>query len=181
MHKLSSCVRQGPETARASLSRRGPLTLKVRQQIRGEIQMKALRTLFTMVLLLGAATVYSQAANVAFLRVSIPFNFTVDNQQLPAGDYTVSESELNPQSVILLQSADGQHVAVVHTHQTFMLSPAANAELVFQHSGGEYFLSQVWTAGQTSGRELVLRERAKELSKNNSSGDDTTAIAGASF
>ena len=85
--------------------------------------MKALRTLFTMVLLLGAATVYSQAANVAFLRVSIPFNFTVDNQQLPAGDYIVSASELNPQSVIWLQSADGQHTAVVHTHQTFMLSP----------------------------------------------------------
>jgi len=143
--------------------------------------MKVLRTLFTMVLLLGAASVYLQAENVAILRVSIPFNFTVDNQQLPAGDYIVSASELNPQSVIWLQSADGQHTAVVHTHQTFMLSPAANAELIFQHSGEEYFLSQIWTAGQTSGRELVLRERAKELSKNNSSGDDTTAVAGASF
>ena len=143
--------------------------------------MKAVRTLFAMVLLLGAASVYSQAENVAFLRVAIPFNFTVDNQQLPAGDYTVSESELNPQSVIWLQSADGQHVAVVHTHQTFMLSPAAGAELVFQHSGSEYFLSQIWTTGQTSGRELVLRDRAKELSKNSSSGDDTAVVAGASF
>jgi hypothetical protein len=134
-----------------------------------------------MVLLLGAATIYSQAANVAFLRVSIPFNFTVDNQQLPAGDYTVSESEANPQSVIWLQSTDGQHTAVVQTHQTLMLTPSANAELVFQHSGSEYFLSQIWTSGRTSGRELVLRDRAKELSKNNSSGDDTAAVAGASF
>ena len=143
--------------------------------------MKAVRTLFAMVLLLGAVSVYSQAANVAFLRVSIPFNFTVDNQQLPAGDYTVSESELNPQSVIWLQSVDGQHVAVVHTHQTFMVTPSANAELVFQHSGSEYFLSQIWTLGQTSGRELVLRERAKEMSKNSSPGDDAVALAGASF
>jgi len=143
--------------------------------------MKAVRTLFLMVLLLGAASVYSQAENVAFLRVSIPFNFTVDNQQLPAGDYTVSESELNPQSVIWLHSADGQHVAVVPTHQTFMLAPAAHAELIFQHSGSEYFLSQIWTSGQTSGRELVLRDRAKELSQNNSAGDDSTVLAGASF
>jgi hypothetical protein len=143
--------------------------------------MKAIRTLFAMVLVLGAVSVYSQAENVAFLRVAIPFNFTVDNHQLPAGNYTVSESELNPQSVIWLQSADGQHVAVVHTHQAFMLMPSAEAKLVFQHSGGEYFLSQVWTLGQTSGRELVLRDRAREMSKNNSSGDDTVALAGASF
>jgi len=147
--------------------------------------MKAIRTLFAMVLLCGAASVYSQAENVAFLKVSIPFNFMVDNQQLPAGDYTVSDSDLNPQSVIWLQSADGQHVAVVHTHPTFMLTPSANAELIFQHTGSEYFLSQVWTSGQTSGRELVLRDRvkviSKEMSKNHSTGDDSTAIAYGSF
>ena len=143
--------------------------------------MKALRTLFAMILLLGAVSVYSQAENVPFLRVSIPFNFTVDNHQLPAGDYIVSESELNPQSVIWLQSTDGQHTTVVHTNQTFMLSPSANAKLIFQHSGSEYFLSQIWTSGQTSGRELVLRERAKEMSRNNSSGDDTTVLPAASF
>ena len=143
--------------------------------------MKAVRKLFVMVLLLGAATIYSQAANVAFLRVSIPFNFIVDNQQLPAGDYIVSESELNPQSVIWLQSTDGQHITAIHTHQTFMLAPAAHAELVFQHSGSEYFLSQIWTSGRTSGRELVLRDRPQELSKNTSSGDDTAAVGGASL
>ena len=105
--------------------------------------MQALRTVFAMALLLGAATVHSQAENVAFLRVSIPFRFTVDNQQLLAGDYFVSESELNPLAVIWLQSTDGQYIAVVNTHQAFMLNPARKAELVFRHSGSEYFLSQI--------------------------------------
>jgi hypothetical protein len=127
--------------------------------------MKAIRTLFAMVLLLGVASVYSQAENVAFLRVSIPFNFTVDNQMLPAGNYTVSAPELNPQSVIWLQSADNQHVAVVHTHSAFMNSGADGAKLIFQRSGDEYFLSQIWTLGATTGREVVLPSRVKGITK----------------
>jgi hypothetical protein len=129
--------------------------------------MKAIRMLFAIALLLGVASVYSQAENVAFLKVSIPFNFTVDNQKLPVGDYTISDSDLNPQSVIWLRSADGQHVVVVRTHQTFMLTGSANAKLIFQRSGSEYFLSQIWTLGQTTGREVVVPNRAKEMAKNN--------------
>jgi hypothetical protein len=143
--------------------------------------MKAIRMLFAIALLLGVASVYSQAENVAFLKVSIPFNFTVDNQKLPAGDYTISDSDLNAQSVIWLQSADGQHVIVVRTHQTFMLTPSANAELIFQHSGSEYFLSQIWTLGQTTGRELVVPNRAKEMAKNTSSDAVATIVSSNGF
>lgn len=143
--------------------------------------MKAIRMLFAIALLLGVASVYSQAENVAFLNVSIPFNFTVDNQKLPAGNYTLSHSELNPQSVIWLQSADGQHIAVVRTHQTFMLTPSANAELIFQRSGSEYFLSRIWTLGQTSGREVVVPNRVKEMTKKVSPGDGATIVTGDGF
>jgi hypothetical protein len=137
--------------------------------------------LLTIALLLGAVCVYTQAEIVPFIKVSIPFNFTVENQTLPAGDYTISDSDLHAQSVIWLRSLDGQNVAVVHTHPTFSLDPSARTQLLFQHSGSEYFLSQLWTVGSTSGREVQLSERAKELARNGSGSVAATIVADASF
>ena len=142
---------------------------------------KNIRLLLPIVLLLGAVSVYTQAENVPFIRVSVPFNFTVGNQTLPAGDYTISDSDVHPQSVIWLRSLDGKNVAVVHTHPTLALDPSARTQLIFQHSGNEYFLSQVWTLGSTSGRELPSSNRAKELAENGSSSDVATIVANASF
>ena len=142
---------------------------------------KNIRMLLAIALLLGAVSVYTQAENVPFIRVSVPFNFTVGNLTLPAGDYTISDSDVHPQSVIWLQSLDGKYVAIVHTHPTFALEPSARTQLIFQHSGNEYFLSQVWTLGSTSGRELPSSNRAKELAENGSSSDVATIVANASF
>ena len=141
---------------------------------------KNTRILLTIVLLLGAVSVYIQAENVPFVKVSIPFDFTVDNQALPAGDYTISDWAAHAQSVIWLQSSDGKHVVVVSTHPSYALDPSASTKLIFQHSGGEYFLSQLWTLGRTSGREVQLSNRAKELAKNGSNSDVATIVADAS-
>ena len=122
---------------------------------------KYTRTLLTIALLLGAVSVYTQAENVPFIRVSVPFDFTVGNQTLPAGDYTISDSAVHAQTAIFLQSTDGKHTAVVTTHQSYALDPSAKTQLIFQHSGGEYFLSQLWTLGSSSGREVQLSDRAK--------------------
>ena len=62
---------------------------------------KGTRMLLTIVLLLGA--VYTQAENVPFIKVSIPFDFTAGTQPLPAGDYTISDSAVYTQSVIWLK------------------------------------------------------------------------------
>jgi hypothetical protein len=140
-----------------------------------------IRTLLTIALLLGAVSVYTQAEIVPFIKVSIPFNFTVENQTLPAGDYSISDSDVHPQSVIWLRSLDGKNVAVVHTHPTLALDPSARTQLIFQHSGSEYFLSQLWTLGSTSGREVRLSNRAEPLARNGSSGDVATIVADASF
>jgi hypothetical protein len=171
------------DNARSELRATEIIHLKVRPQIKGETYMiaKNTRMLLTIALLLGAASVYTQAENVAFLRVSIPFDFTVANQALPAGNYTISGSVVYSQSVIWLQSWDGKHNAVVSIHPIYALDRSAGTQLIFQHSGGEYFLSQLWTQGSSSGREVQLSERAKELVRNGSSGNAVTIAADASF
>jgi len=67
------------------------------------------------------------------------------------------------------------------TRMTFALDPPARTQLIFQHSGGEYFLSQLWTLDSTSGREVRLSDRANELARNGSSGEVATIVADASF
>jgi len=142
---------------------------------------KGTRMLLTIALLLGAASVYTQAEDVPFVKFSIPFNFTVENQTLPPGDYTISASDFYAQSFIWLQNSDGKYIAVVRTHPRYAPSPSAKTKLIFQHSGGEYFLSQLWTHGSSSGREVQLSNRAKGLARNGSSGDVTTIVADASL
>ena len=69
--------------------------------------MKTIRMLFTIALLLGAASIYTQAESQTLLAVSIPFGFTVEGQSFPAGDYTISDSFVHPETVIQLRNSDG--------------------------------------------------------------------------
>ena len=47
--------------------------------------MKTIRMLFTVALLLGAASIYTQAESQTLLAVSIPFGFTVKDQSFLQG------------------------------------------------------------------------------------------------
>jgi len=126
--------------------------------------MKTIRMLFTIALLLGAASIYTQAESQTLFAVSIPFGFTVEDQSFPAGDYTISDSFVQGETAIQLRNSDGRRFAAIHTHPTYSLHPSAKSELIFQRYGSVYFLSQVRTQGESTGREL-LGTRAKALAK----------------
>jgi hypothetical protein len=128
-------------------------------------------------LLAGAVSTYVQAETQPLLKASIPFSFTVGNQSFPAGDYTISTVQVQARDVIELQSSDGKRASFVPTHPAYSLDPSAQTKLIFQHYGSEYFLSQIWTLGRTSGRELVLPDHSKELAQNGSTRDVTTIVA----
>jgi len=126
--------------------------------------MKTIRMLFTIALLLGAVSIYTQAESQTLLAVSIPFGFTVEDQSFPAGNYTISDSFVHPETVIQLRSSDGKYFAVIQTHPTYSLDPSASSELIFHRYGSVYFLSQIRTQGDSTGREL-METRAKALAK----------------
>jgi hypothetical protein len=143
--------------------------------------MKTTRTLLTITLLLGAVSVYAEAESRPLMKASIPFSFIVGNQNVPAGDYTISTVQVQARDIILLQSSDAQHVSFAPTHSSYSLDPSAQTKLVFQHCGSEHFLSQIWTLGDNAGRELVIPNRAKESAQNGSISDVTTVVASASL
>jgi hypothetical protein len=112
--------------------------------------MKIFRNLITVVLL-ASASIAVQAQDRAIIKANVPFAFTVEDVELPAGTYTVST--LPPYNSIMLQSADGRHSAIIRATQATNLQGAKQTKMVFHLLGTEYFLSQIWQQGSEVHRE----------------------------
>jgi hypothetical protein len=63
--------------------------------------------LFTIATLAASTGLVAQQPAV---KANIPFNFTVGEQSMPAGDYTITSPSRH---IVLIQSADRQHVGMV--------------------------------------------------------------------
>jgi hypothetical protein len=126
--------------------------------------MKSVRILITTVLLLAAASVYVHAQERPLVTATVPFAFTIENSNLPAGTYTVSI--LPPYNMIKVQSKDGRKVAWIGVIPSLKSEESKQAKLVFHRFGNEYFLAQVWEQGSNVHRDLRSGNRARELARN---------------
>ena len=119
-------------------------------------------------LVLGLGLIFSalpgHAMDPARVNVTVPFDFTVGDKQLKAGDYIV-ESLLN-KKVLMLRSKDGdvQQVVLTAPIETPTKTPLGNHEhLLFLHDGDRYSISQVWFHGDEGGRDLIHGGHEKRL------------------
>ena len=137
--------------------------------------MKTARTLITICLLLTAAVFAQMTSSQQLMKVNIPFAFGVQDQSLPAGQYLVLT--VTPERSIRLTSADGKHSAIVNTLPNYAKEPSANSRLVFHRYGNEYFLAQVWTAGQNVARNPLSSKKAMEIASSGGKPETLTVIA----
>jgi hypothetical protein len=140
--------------------------------------MKNISILITTVLLMAAVSVYVQAQERPLLTATVPFAFTVENSNLPAGTYTVSI--LPPYNMIEVQSADGRKAAMISAIPSRESGQSEQAKLVFHRFGNEYFLAQVWEHGSNVHRDLRMGNRARELAGSRDSIQSATIFASAS-
>jgi hypothetical protein len=84
----------------------------------------------------------AHAQVIGTIQGNIPFNFSVGNRVLPAGNYTVSS--LSTQGVLKLQNHDDSAIAIMLLSSPVQASSEQKTKLVFHRYGGTYFLSQVW-------------------------------------
>jgi hypothetical protein len=91
----------------------------------------------------GLSTAYAQTA-APQLVVNIPFDFSVGEKTLPAGEYTVkcvnSDSSMK---VLQFRSRDGHNSAMIRT-SSINGSVQDNARLVFYRDRDQYFFAQAW-------------------------------------
>jgi hypothetical protein len=107
---------------------------------------------------LAAGSVYAQSA--MRLKVNIPFEFSVGNEALPAGEYTVRQRF---QGHLVIQSADGSATKTFPTIGARASKTPNKSSLVFHRYGDEYFLSRIWTTGDNTGHELFKSRAEREL------------------
>ena len=115
--------------------------------------MKNLRSiLLALTVLLLATAAQAQTTNV---KASIPFNFVVGDHAYPAGEYTV-KSLSQGSAAIRIDSADESEKGITLSNTCSKAQPAVGTTLVFQRLGDNYFLYQIWTEGNSAGRQLPV-------------------------
>ena len=113
-------------------------------------------------LLLATASAYAQTGVV---KANVTFNFIVDKAELPAGAYRIQTLGVSG-SAMAIESPDGK------VTKAFMpiacTSPQAQktTKLVFHRYGAQYFLAEIWTAGNDRGRELPASGRETEVARD---------------
>jgi hypothetical protein len=114
------------------------------------------------------AGVSAQAQSLQYrLTVNIPFDFTVGDKKLPAGKYWVNRAqETSGDKVLQISSTDGRETVNRFSVPVVTLDPKNEGSLVFHRYGEDYFLSQIWPAGATTGRALPKSNAERELERN---------------
>jgi hypothetical protein len=123
------------------------------------------RHLSLTLVMLAAFLLPAVSAQAQMLKATIPFDFSVGQATLPAGDYVVSKPG-NSQNVLVIRAENGGGNAFAMTGSVTSASTNDNGKLVFNRYGSQYFLSQVWAAGSDSGHQLRPSKAEREIAKN---------------
>ncbi|HKY29537.1 MAG TPA: hypothetical protein VJM12_16480 [Pyrinomonadaceae bacterium] len=122
------------------------------------------RKTFPFVLVFGmllATNVVAQTSQE--LVANIPFSFTVCQEQLPAGKYKVRPvTSANPR-VVLIATENNRPIEMICTHDVQGKKPSTTGKLIFNRYGNQYFLSELWVQGETTGRQLGKTEEEEAL------------------
>ena len=110
----------------------------------------------------------------------IPFNFTVCTQQMPAGKYKVRPITSATTNLLLVRSEDGQSAEIACTRDVQSSKRTTDGKLIFNRYGNQYFLTEMWFQGETTGNQVMksVREEAliRELSPKMKRGKVTVRV-----
>jgi len=113
------------------------------------------------------------------LLVNIPFAFTAGKMTLPAGQYRIQKAA-DTSSALLIQRTDRTAAGLVISRPVDTnWKQAGQSKAVFHRYGERYFLSQVWRAGNSRGRQLPesAKEKEQALAAHNQRPEEITIVA----
>jgi len=122
---------------------------------------------------LGATLAIAQAENNTRIKVNVPFDFSVGDAMLRAGNYRIQDLQAG---ALLLKSDDGQ------VHRFVLTVPDGTADynhqprLVFARYGKEVFLDKIFLSSNGNGRELLPGSREKMLIEKRASGEELSLL-----
>ena len=123
---------------------------------------------FTMLMLLvgialATAVVSANAQSNQKVVADIPFEFVAGNQTMSAGKYAFAR-ESAPENGLVVRKDEMKISALLMTSKIEPKSGETNARLIFHRYGERYFLVEVWSGANETGRQLAKsrQERAIE-------------------
>ena len=97
--------------------------------------------------------------------ITIPFNFTVGEKAFPAGKYVIERNRRDSDTVWVIRQKDNTTKALLLTRPVRAIDTQEETRLVFRRYNDLYFLSEFWTAGDNTGRQIQISDREKGLEK----------------
>jgi hypothetical protein len=97
--------------------------------------------------------------------INIPFNFSVGEKAFPAGKYVIERNKKDSDTVWVIRHKNNVGKALFLTRPVRANDTQEETRLVFRRYDDLYFLSEFWTAGDNTGREIQISNREKALDK----------------
>lgn len=97
--------------------------------------------------------------------IDIPFNFTVGDKAMIAGKYVVRPNRKDSDLAWVIQNKESGKAAIILTRPVQATENQENAKFVFRKYDDLYILSEFWGSGTTTGREIQVTNRERQLTK----------------
>ena len=91
------------------------------------------------------------------LRANVPFEFSVGDKTLASGEYRVTRMGPDAMTIAGRETAIRLSIAIESN------KVPEQGKLVFHRYGENYFLSEVWTAGDSTGRKLLKSKQERRI------------------
>ena len=97
--------------------------------------------------------------------INIPFNFTAGEKAFPAGKYVIERNKRESDTVWVIRHKENSDAVFLMTRPVYSLDTQEVTKLVFSRYDDLYFLSELWTVGSNTGREIQISNQEKALDK----------------
>ena len=124
---------------------------------------KGLAMLMVTLALAAASAAVANGQSKAHLVAQVPFEFMVADKTLSAGEYRVGAIGQSGDAIAILNKAGDGAIRLGSPRDRS--DRDKTAKLVFHRYGNTYFLSQVWMAGEATGRELATSKQERAIQR----------------
>lgn len=108
------------------------------------------------------------------MKADVPFAFNIGDKVLPAGNYSLTSAGVGGMA-LMIRNENQDAAALTLTNSCRKLDAAPDTKLVFHRIGDQYFLYQIWTEGNSAGRQLRTPSAEKLLAQSH--GVETVIVA----
>ena len=116
-------------------------------------------SILTLLVAVASVTAVAAAKNLSdTLRVDVPFEFIVGDKTMAAGEYQVKRIG---QSAMTISGREDSAIRLSNPIESNKVQ--GQGKLVFHRYGENYFLAEVWTAGDTTGRKLLKSKQERQM------------------